>query len=805
MSRALPAGTVTFLFTDVEGSTKLLDQVGEERYEGLLADHRAALRKAFIRHGGVEIDTQGDAFFYVFTDARAALASAVEGQAALAGGPIAVRMGLHSGEARRTAEGYVGREVHRAARIAAAGHGGQIVLSKSTAELTGGDLLDLGEHRLKDFAQPVPIFQVGSDLFPPLSTISNTNLPSPTSRFVGRDRELSEITALLRDGARLLTLTGPGGSGKTRLAVEAASDLVPQFKAGVFWVGLAPLRDASLVPAAIAETLGAKDGLADHIGERELMLLLDNLEQIIDAAPGLASLVERCPNLRLLVTSRELLRVRGEVEYAVPPLSLPEATELFCERSKVPWDEAVDELCRRLDNLPLAVELAAAWANVLAPSQILERLTKRLDLLRGGRDAEARQRTLRATIEWSYDLLRPEEKTLFERLAVFRGGWTFEAAEQVCDADLDVLRSLVDKSLARRWGSDRLGLLETIRAFAAEMLGDGHFSLARRLTEYLTVLAERANLRVEASGEQRHDLVAPERHNIEGAVTWALEAGDLDAGIRLLWMLENYLVTNAPSELAHWLDEFLAHASELDPLLRARAYRMRGAVEADAARRREWYERSLDLFRSLGDTAGVGHILLRVGMEAAGGGELEQAEAIADESEELGWERRPRDRAIAAALRARIAEQRGDDERALALMRESADLAGECGFTWWRATQLAHVADHSSRRGRPDEAGAALEESLRLFRLIGDRDFSLWTLAVAARLAAQQGRPARAGVIWGGFEAEANRAPGDWEELRRECLEELECVADEQFESGRRRGRALSFDGAIDYALSGLD
>jgi predicted ATPase len=482
MSRALPAGTVTFLFTDVEGSTKLLDQVGEERYELLLADHRAALRQAFTRHGGVEVDTQGDAFFYAFTDAKDALASAVEGQAALTGGPIAVRMGLHSGEARRAAEGYVGREVHRAARIAAAGHGGQILVSGAAAELAGGDFLDLGEHRLKDFAKSVPLFQVGTDLFPPLRTISNTNLPSPASRFVGRDKELGEVVALLRDGARLLTLTGPGGSGKTRLAVEAASELVPAFKAGVFWVGLAPLQDASLVPVAIAETLGAKDGLADHIEERELMLLLDNLEHVIDAAPELASLVERCPNLRLLVTSRALLRVRGEVEYAVPPLTLPEAAELFCERSKLPRTESVDELCRRLDNLPLAVELAAARTNVLAPPQILERLSKRLDLLRGGRDAETRQQTLRTTIEWSYDLLEPEEKTLFERLAVFRGGWTLEAAEQVCDADVDLLGSLVDKSLARRWSADRFGMLETIREFAAERLGDGHAALARRMT-----------------------------------------------------------------------------------------------------------------------------------------------------------------------------------------------------------------------------------------------------------------------------------------------------------------------------------
>src|SRR5205085_2686183 len=273
-----------------------------------------------------------------------------------------------------------GKEVHFAARIAASGHGGQIILSKRSAELVDEELTDLGEHRLKDIEGSVAIYQLGSERFPPLKTISNTNLPRPASSFVGRERELEELVALLREEARLVTLSGPGGSGKTRLAIEGAGELVPEFKAGVFWVGLATVRDPALVLETIGQTLGAKDGLAEHIGDRELLLLLDNLEQVVDAAPELASLVEACPNLRLLVTSRELLRVRGEVEYSVPPLSDHEAVELFCARAQLAANETIAELCRRLDNLPLALELAAARTKALSPAQILERLSQRLDL-----------------------------------------------------------------------------------------------------------------------------------------------------------------------------------------------------------------------------------------------------------------------------------------------------------------------------------------------------------------------------------------------------------------------------------------
>ena len=469
--RQLPTGTVTFLFTDIEGSTRLIEELGEERYVDALAEHRRLLREAFSAHGGIEVDTQGDAFLYAFADPIEALVAAADGRDALASGPVKVRIGLHTGEPRLTGEGYAGKELHRAARIAASAHGGQVVVSAATRGLVDGELTELGEHRLKDFGEPIALFQLGQKRFPPLKTISNTNLPRPASSFVGRERAVGELVSMLSDGTRLLTLSGPGGSGKTRLALEAATELVPEFKAGVFWVGLAALHDPALVTETIAQTLGANDGLAEHIAEREMLLLLDNLEQVIDAAVELSALVAACPNLALLVTSRELLRVEGEVEYPVPPLAPSEAVDLFCRRSRLEATAEIGELCRRLDELPLALELAAARTSVLSPAQILERLAQRLDLLKGGRDADPRQQTLRATIEWSHELLTPEEQTLFARLAVFRGGCALEAAEEAVEADLDTLQSLVDKSLLRHT-NERFWMLETIREYAHERLDD---------------------------------------------------------------------------------------------------------------------------------------------------------------------------------------------------------------------------------------------------------------------------------------------------------------------------------------------
>jgi hypothetical protein len=302
MPKDLPSGTVTFLFTDIEGSTRLLHELGDS-YAGALAEHRRVLRDAFCAHGGVEVDTQGDAFFVAFSSAQEAVEAAAQGQQAVASGPIRVRMGLHTGVPQLTDEGYVGLEVHKGARIGASSHGGQIVLSRATRDAVSVEVLDLGEHRLKDFEEPVWIYQLGSERFPPLKTISNTNLPRPASFFVGREREVSEVVSQLRNGARLVTLSGPGGSGKTRLAIESAAELVPDFKNGVFWVGLAALRASALVTETIAQTLGAKDGLAQHIAERELLLLLDNFEQVVEAAPELSPVLEACPDLRLLVTA----------------------------------------------------------------------------------------------------------------------------------------------------------------------------------------------------------------------------------------------------------------------------------------------------------------------------------------------------------------------------------------------------------------------------------------------------------------------------------------------------------------------
>src|SRR5581483_8478610 len=330
--RDLPAGTVTFLFTDVEGSTRLLHELGAEQYAAALHEHRRVLRECFGRHEGTEVDTQGDAFFVAFPSAEAAVAAAYDAQEELAAGPIVVRMGLHTGRPHVTGDGYVGEDVHLGARVAAAGHGGQVLLTAATRELVAAEVTDLGEHRLKDFDAALAIFQLGDERFPPLKTISNTNLPHPASSFVGREREVGEVVTALH-GARLVTLTGPGGSGKTRLSIEAAAELVGDFKAGVFWVGLATLHDPSLVVDTIAKSLGAKGGLAEHVGDREMLLLLDNFEQVVEAAPELSQVLEACPNLRLLVTSRELLRIQGEVEYPVLPLAEPDAVELFCTRS----------------------------------------------------------------------------------------------------------------------------------------------------------------------------------------------------------------------------------------------------------------------------------------------------------------------------------------------------------------------------------------------------------------------------------------------------------------------------------------
>jgi len=675
----LPAGIVTVLFTDIEGSTRLIAELGEEGYVRALTEHRRLLRGTFTEHGGVEVDTQGDAFLCAFVDPVEALAAAADGQEALASGPVAVRMGLHTGKLQQTGEGYAGRELHRAARIAASGHGGQVVVSAATRALVDGPMIELGEHRLKDFDEPVALFQLGSQRFPPLKTISNTNLPRPASSFVGRQRERDELVSMLSDGTRLLTLTGPGGSGKTRLAIEAASELVPAFKAGVFWVGLSALRDPALVTQTIGQTVGAKEDLAAHVSERELLLLLDNFEQVVEAAPELSQLLEACPGLRLLATSRELLRVTGEVEYPVSPLAEPEAVELFCERARLQPDETIAELCRRLDDMPLALELAAARTRVLTPAQILDRLAQRLDLLKGGRDADPRQQTLRATIGWSHDLLDEAEKQLFARLSVFRGGSTLDAAEEVCDADLDTLQSLVDKSLLR-YSGERFWMLETIRQFALERLekSGGAEDLRRQNAAYFLDLSERAKPELRASTSSVwFDRLQDEHDNVRAVLGDALDHGRADVALRLggaIWIF--WLTRGYWSEGRRWLESALAADTESEP-----------DVRVDA--------------------------LWGAGLLAVWQGDVERGRAAADEllaqaaATDSTWAR-----AIGVSIAGLAAQQAGDWDAAAQLHAEAAQLARELGDSWLLGIAVLNLGDIALNRGEYERALELFEESL---------------------------------------------------------------------------------------------
>jgi predicted ATPase/class 3 adenylate cyclase len=559
----LPTGTVTFLFTDIEGSTKLLHELGDE-YATVLAEHRRILRDAFAAHDGVEVDTQGDAFFVAFARARDAVAAAAAAQRALASGPIQVRMGIHTGEPLRTDEGYVGMDIHRGARIAASGHGGQVLISQTARELVQDDLpeefalRDLGEHRLKDLSRPQRIFQlVADDLaldFPPLASLENraTNLPPQPTPLIGRERELAEVVELVRrPEVRLLTLTGPGGAGKTRLLLQAAADLLDDFGDGVFFVGLSGIAEPSLVVSTIAQALGVKEAgglspeesLEQFLHDRELLLVLDNLEHLLDAAPQISELVLKAPSVKAILSSRAPLRVSGEREYPVPELADNDAVALFSERALAIKPDfslngegpAVAEICRRLDGLPLAIELAAARAKVLSPTALLERLDQRLPVLTGGgRDVPDRQRTLRDTIAWSYELLDETEQRLFSRLAVFVGGFTLEAAEQVCDADLDTITSLVEKSLVRQ-GEDRFRMLETIREFASERHEESpDFDDVKRMhTVFFLALAEQESSEAKRPNPASLERLEAEHDNFRATLRFARELDDQRLELRL--------------------------------------------------------------------------------------------------------------------------------------------------------------------------------------------------------------------------------------------------------------------------------
>jgi predicted ATPase/class 3 adenylate cyclase len=818
----LPSGTVTFLFTDIEGSTRLLQKLGEQ-YADVLAEHRRVLREAFERNGGVEVDTQGDAFFVVFARASDAVAAAQAGQDALRAGPVRVRMGLHTGEPMLSEENYVGLDVHRGARVASAGHGGQVLLSQTTRDFLDSsfELVDLGLHRLKDLSEPQRLYQLGTDEFPPLKTLHQTNLPVPATPFLGRERELGDVLGLLRS-SRVLTLTGPGGSGKTRLALQTAAEAADDFPAGVWWVPLSTLRDPSLVCDSIAQVLGSKNGIADHIADKELLLVLDNLEHLLDSAPDLAALLARCSGLRLLATSREPLRLSAEQEYPVAPFASEEAVDFFCARARAARPDflptaALPDICSRLDNLPLALELAAARVKILSPDQILGRLEQALPLLTGGRsDAPERQRTLAATIAWSYEMLGDPEQRLFASLSVFVGGCTLEAAEAVCAADVDGLASLVNKSLVRQSG-ERFWMLETIREFALERLREHgtHDELRRRHADYFLAGAE-ANFGqlIESLTQEQLDWFEREQDNLRAALDRFHEADaepELEARLvvacakfwnhRGLW-----------SEARRWQDAALERAGGATPLLRGRL--LWGTAESmwiqgDYRRGKDLAEAAIALLDQLG-AATLDAIAARNALAAAEhhlghvtrAGELfESAAALARVA--------GNDLVLAMALSGlgNQALEARNLSRARVHLEEVAAIGRRLRQEPLLANALVDLGFVALEEAAVEEAAAKFRASLSICRVERVTHTLVWAVEGLAAVAVARDEPAAATRLLaatGSLRTEFGFTEGYYaigDEVREQTLEAArEKLGEAQFAEALAEGRVLSIDEAADAA-----
>jgi predicted ATPase/class 3 adenylate cyclase len=825
-----PSGTVTLLFSDIEGSTRLLQRTGDA-YADLLAEHHRLLRGACEEHQGFVVDSEGDALFVAFASASDAAAAAAEAQQALARHPwpdeneIRVRIGLHTGEPRSIDGRYVGLDVHQAARVMGAGHGGQVLLSESTRTLLDErfEVRDLGEHQLKDLSGQQRLYQLQVEglpaEFPPLKTLDNrpTNLPAQPNAFIGRVHELEEAEALLtRHDVRLLTLTGTGGTGKTRLALQLAASVVEQFPNGVFFVSLAPIRDWELVVPTVAQTLGLREQsgeaivgtLTEYLRDKEMLLVLDNFEQVLAAAPVLAGLLASAPGLTMLTTSRTPLHLSGERSYAVRPLALPESIRLFGERAHAAVDEfvltgentaAVTEICVRLEGLPLAIELAAPRVRSLPPAALLRRLDERLNLLTGGaQDLDERQRTLRATIEWSYDLLLTEEKALFARLGLFVGGSRLEAAEALCSdlgSDvLDGLGSLVEKSLLRQRadvdGEPRFWMLETIREYALEVLEQtgGLEDGRRRHADYYASVAE--HLDVESrTGDQASSLARldDDNSNLRAALDWARESGDGDLTLRLASSLWGFWATRGHvAEGRKALDDALELSGERPPRVLLGLCTLR-VLSGDSEGLLADAQEALSACEELGDDFSLAQAWNLLGrIEGSVMGEMGQAEEAwrqalsyaesggyaAEKAESIGWlmisaifgplpvteglarckgflEAAGDDPAIRAFCCVELAvleAMSGEFDHARELLVDGTRSISELGLTVWAANNAQEAYFVEMLAGNPEEAANRLHESYTTLESMGERGF-LSTIA--------------------GFLAHALCAQGEYDEAER--------------------------------------
>jgi len=840
-----PSGTVTFLFSDVEGSTRLLQDLGADRYRAALDDHRRMVREAIAANDGHEVDTQGDAFFVAFARAGDAARAAAEIQSALMrhrwpdGGQLRVRMGLHTTEALSTAEGYVGMGVHRGARICAAAHGGQVVLSQVTAELVGEelgqDLLDLGEHRLKDLTAAQRLFQLLGDglpdQFPPLRSLDQrpTNLPTQPTPLIGRRREVAELAAVLRRSeVRLVTLTGAGGSGKTRLAMQAAAELLEDFADGVFAVDLSSVTDAALVLPAIALSLGVNEAsgqsLAAFLAGKAMLLVVDNFEQVVGAAPALSGLLAQAPRCKVLLTSREPLHVAAEHVYPVAPLVPSDAVELFGERAQAALpsfelteanEGTIARICARLDGLPLAIELAAARITLLAPKVILQRLDQQLKLLTGGaRDQPARHQTLRSTLVWSHDLLTDAERRLFAVLGVFAGGFPLDAAEQICEADLDTIASLVDKSLVRREG-DRFRLLETVREFALERLADmagadalrdRHAAAYERMAEEAFAERHRQQERMAATLEADHD-------NLRAALDW-LSSADPARALRLagalgwFWHVHSHLAEGR-SRLAAALAQGSTAASAQDRALALSASAELAAWQGDVAAAAPLAAEAVGEWRALGREQEVALTLHDMGWGYFFGGDVSSARRQMEES--LRIQRTLGDpllvnRAQLGLLQVLVAMGELDDVKRLG--PEALALSQRLGDVWYEHFAHHFLADCALMEG--DHAGARdrYRRSLAVAWRSGDRAETCYEMQGMAMAAAGLGEPERALRLAGAADAQLHElgveyAVAFWTRLIEEHMNRSRlALGDEAAELAWRAGASLPLERAVDEALA---
>lgn len=867
----LPTGQVTFLFSDIEGSTRLLQSLGD-RYPRVLETHQRLLRDAFAAKGGVVVGTEGDSFFVVFTDPTAAIAGAVQGQRALAeelwpdGYHVRVRMGVHSGRATLGGDNYVGIDVHRAARIAAAAQGGQLLVSDTTRRLVGPAVQDglrfqdLGEHRLRDLPEPERLHQVVIEGlpadFPPIrgSEPRKGNLPTLQTSFVGRERALREVEDLV-PRSKLVTLIGPGGTGKTTLGLRAAADIQPRMADGAFLVRLAPISDPELVVPMLLAALGIDDDSSrapielavEHLASREVLLVLDNFEQVLGAADRVGDLLERTDRVRVLATSREPLGLPGEREYPVTPMELPdianlppaeqlarnEAVSLFVERASAVRQgfaltdanaAAIAEICARLDGLPLAIELAAAQTKVLSPDAILERLRRRLPLLAGGSgDLPARQRTLRGAIAWSYDLLDPPLQRLFARLSVFEGGFTLAAAEAVGSEEgvdtFEAVASLVNKSLLRSMETTaqdpRFTMLETIRAYAADLLSGAGTAeeIERRHAEFFLALADEAE--PELTGARQAsllDALAGDHDNLRAALNRAIARGWVDVALRLaaalwrFWQMRGHL-----REGREHLDRVLAIPGvEAHPAAHLRALGAAGSVAywmGDLPAAQQAYERALALSREDGDPRTVAESLYNLAFAVHLQGPEEEASPglpLLNEAASMFGQAGDRGgRAKVLWALANMIEQ--DDAAAMNMSLEALGIFQELGDRFQEGWALRAVAIMARRLGRIDESRARLTEGLEIFRDAGDLSAMVLFLGSFADLAAFAGDVERA-LRLAGAEAASSHATdsglADWVggvEERQRLVER--CATDADAARLFAEGQAMTLDEAVAYAL----